>query len=74
MRVVFDKSVAPSILEAGYSYNPVSNTNTVEVELTDNFDIDDESLGLSSHTQELKYFEPYFPQRIDKFLFEKKRE
>jgi|TARA_B100000900_G_C20253555_1_gene583021 hypothetical protein len=45
MRVVFDKSVAPSILEAGYSYNPVSNTNTVEVELTDNFDIDESLTG-----------------------------
>ena len=50
MTVTFDKSVAPSLLEGGYSYTPTGN-NTIQVyfdqSARDIYDIlDDAGLGL----------------------------
>ena len=61
MTVTFDKSVAPSLLEGGYSYTPTGN-NTIQVYFDqsdrDIYDIlDDEGLG---HVADSVIYTDYF--------------
>ena len=65
MTVTFDKSVAPSILEGGYSYTPSGN-NTIQVYFDqtgqDIYDIlDDAGLG---HVADSVIYTDYFNEDI----------
>ena len=61
MQVTFDKSVAPSLLEGGYSYTPSGNS-TIAVEFdNDGRDVYDilEDAGLGHLTDEIIYTNYY---------------